>query len=75
MNTVRAKFQISYVQNNGDGSINVNMHPVYSGSEENKAFNDATPGGQLQIHIAKDKPAQKFFEAGKSYYIDFSKAE
>lgn len=46
-------------------------------NHENKAFNDATPGGNFYIHIAKDKPAQENFEAGvsKEYYIDITLAE
>lgn len=73
--TVRAKFVISHIQKNEDGSININAHPVHSGSEENKAFNDYTPGGGLQLHIAAGKPAQDQFEDGAEYYVDFIKAE
>jgi hypothetical protein len=69
---VRAKFVISHIHKNDDGSISVNAHPVHSGSEENKAFNDATPGGSLQLHIAADKPAQKYFIEGKEYHLDFT---
>lgn len=72
---VRAKFVISHIQKNDDGSINVNAYPVSSGSEENKAFNDYTPGGNLQLHIAAGKPAQEQFIDGKEYYLDFTLAE
>ena len=75
MSTVRAKFIISHIQKNDDGSINVNAHPVTSGSEENKAFNDYTPGGSLQLHIAPGKPAQEQFIDGREYYLDFTLAE
>lgn len=74
MKTVRAKFVISHILKSDDGGISVNAVPVYHGSEENKAFNDATPGGQLSLHIASGKPAQDFFVQGKEYYIDFTEA-
>lgn len=72
---VRAKFVVSNIQKNDDGSINVNAHPVHSGSEENKQFNDYTPGGNLQLHIAAGKPAQEQFIEGREYYVDFSLVE
>lgn len=71
---VRAKFVVSHIQKNEDGSINVNAHPVHSGSEENKAFNDYTPGGSLQLHIAAGKEAQKEFVQNEEYYLDFTHA-
>lgn len=43
--------------------------------EESKAFNEATPGGNLSIHIAPDKPAADYFEQGKSYYLTFEAAQ
>jgi len=72
---VRAKFVINHIEKHEDGSINVHAHPVHSGSEENKAFNDYTPGGGLQLHIAAGKPAQEQFINGKEYYVDFTLAE
>lgn len=73
--TVRAKFVINAVTENGDGSKNIHGHPVHSGSEENKAFNDYTPGGRLELHIAAGKTAQELFKAGKEYYVDITLAE
>lgn len=72
--TVRAKFHCASVAKLSDGGTHVQMHPVYSGCAENKAFNDATPGGDLRLHIAKDKPAAELFEAGKDYFIDITQA-
>lgn len=71
MATVRAKFVVSNIQKHESGDITVNAHPVHSGSEENKAFNDYTPGGSLSMHIAAGKPAQECFQEGKEYYVDF----
>ncbi len=51
------------------------LPPVTSGSEENKSFAKYTPSGQIQMNISEDTLAYDFFEQGKEYYIDFSKAE
>lgn len=76
MKTVKAKFHLTAVKNE-DGSMNVSGNAVTSGSEENKAFNDATPYGLLNIHIAKDKEAQSLFEGAqnKEYFLDITVAE
>ena len=50
------------------------MGPVTGNSEENKSFWNATPSGELKINIA-NKKAIEFFELGKEYYLDFTKAE
>lgn len=75
MTTVRAKFVCHAITKNDDGSTGVGMHPVHTGCEENKAFNDATPGGSLFLHIAKGKPAADLFAQGQEYYLDFTPAE
>jgi hypothetical protein len=40
---------------------------------ENTSFWDATPQGQCSLTITNGGAAE-FFELGKSYYLDFSKA-
>lgn len=45
--------------------------PVTTGSEEDKAFWEATPAGSLSLSTIK----ADFFEPGKSYYLDFIVAE
>jgi len=76
MKKVRAKFVLR-AQKNEDGSMNVTGCPVHSGSEENKVFNDYTPGGSIQIHIAADKPAQDSFpvDKAKEFYLDIIPCE
>lgn len=44
--------------------------PVTSGSEENKAFYAATPGGSLEICHHREA----VFEVGKEYYVDIEEA-
>jgi hypothetical protein len=66
---VRCKFVCGYKTEN-----RISMHPVYSGSEENKKFFAATPGGNIEFYsINPDALAQ--FEQGKEYYIDFMEAK
>ena len=43
-------------------------------TEENSRFAKYTPSGQLEMTV-DNPPAQEFFELGKNYYLDFSKAE
>lgn len=69
---VRAKCVCNAITVHEDGGRSVYMHPVHSGSDENKAFNDATPGGEIRLHIAKDKPAAEQFERGREYFVDFT---
>lgn len=46
---------------------------VTSGSEENERFWQYTPGGEIILFI--DNPeAEKQFETGKEYYVDFTLA-
>lgn len=75
---VRAKFTCNAKIPSYIGTT-VCFNAVYSNqdgtrAEENKAFSDATPSGQINIVIANDKPALEAFEVGKSYYIDFTPA-
>lgn len=75
MKTVRAKFLVNSVTAHNGGSVTVNATPVGGGSDENKSFSKYTPSGKLELYIDKETPAHTFFEPGKSYYIDFSKAD
>jgi hypothetical protein len=43
-------------------------------TEENKRFAQYTPSGQVEMTV-DNPPAQEFFELGKAYYLDFSKAD
>lgn len=48
----------------------VELVPVMCGSEENKQFYEASPGGKITLQTIKDHG----FEPGKEYYIDFTEA-
>lgn len=71
---VRAKFVVSYKsQPNDNGEGHVTLSPVYSGSEENKQFFAATPGGSIQLNVINPS-AFAVFEHGKEFYVDFTEA-
>ena len=83
----RAKFRLNsyttelydkWVENKSTGLVEkrtLNFTPVYgTGSEENKAFWDATPTGSLQLGIV-NRDAWGLFELGKCYYLDFTPAD
>lgn len=67
---VRAKFVCSFVE---DRSKTVYMNPVYSGSDENKRFFAATPGGNITLHVLNEA-ALAAFQQGQEYYVDFTPA-
>lgn len=76
---LRAKFQVNGVWNNTtvDGEVlqqKVTMNPVYSGSDENRAFWEATPTGSIELFISNKAAFNKLVN-GKAYYIDFTPAE
>lgn len=74
MEKVRAKFTCNAITDTSYGQVVVHMNAVHSEEGENKDFVEATPCGNLDMHIDKEAPASKFFEQGKEYYLDFVKA-
>lgn len=47
---------------------------VCNGTEENRNFHKYTPSGTLEMTV--DNPtALEYFELGKAYYLDFTKAD
>jgi hypothetical protein len=56
-----------------EGNASISLGVVYSGSEENKAFFAATPGGSIQFYTVNEQAAKQF-EIGKEYFVDFTLA-
>lgn len=72
---VRCKCVCNTKSDNGfNGAVNLTFSPVYSGSDENKRFFAATPGGSFQFYTVNKEAADQF-EMGKEYYFDISAAE
>ncbi len=67
---VRCKFVCSYKD---EKTGQLSFSPVYSGSDENKAFFAATPGGNINFY-STNAAAFNAFETGKEYYVIFEKA-
>lgn len=65
---VRCKFVCSFKEGQS-----VHFSPVYSGSEENQRFFQATPGGQIAFYTVNQSALDQF-EQGKEYYVDFTPA-
>ncbi len=81
---VRAKFRVASITRTQydvwDGQKNVpqevqtiKLHPVTSGSEENKAFYASTPSGSIELSTI-NKAAGEQFKLNKEYYVDFTEA-
>jgi hypothetical protein len=62
-------------QTTGEAPVSyVQFSPVYGGSDENKRFFAATPGGSFQFYTVNQSAANEF-EMGKEYYFDIFAAE
>lgn len=73
--TVRAKFRVNNIRIDHNGMPNgFQMHPVYSGSEENQQFFAATPAGSIDMWITNPEVAAQF-QVGQEFYVDFTPAE
>jgi len=67
---VRAKFHCHSVLDNGPGKT-IELAPVYSGSDENKQFFAATPGGSVHLYCVNPDAAAQF-KPGTEFYVDFT---
>jgi hypothetical protein len=65
---VRVKCVCNYKSSLGS-TENISFAPVYSGSEENRQFFAATPGGVFAFYTVNKEAADQF-EMGKEYYFD-----
>ena len=76
LKTVRAKFTCNKITEDHYAKM-VEFSAVHflETEGENKDFTEATPYGELKIQIERTAPAANYFEVGKNYYLDFSKAE
>ena len=77
--SVRCKFTVISVTrrkhwDRAKGDLfDIEMHPVSSGSDENKAFYEATPNGAIKFGTVNQAAAESL-ELGAEYYIDISPA-
>lgn len=72
--SVRAKFACNYKSPaDSNGLVNITLSPVYTGSEENRAFFAYTPTGTINLGTV-NPAASAQFECGKEYYVTFEPA-
>ena len=69
--SVRAKFKCVGVDDSYNDSKSIQLEAVVDGSDENKAFFSQTPSGRISIGCVNPE-ANKQFEIGKDYYVDFT---
>jgi hypothetical protein len=77
--SVRAKFKCHTITEReglerGQARPRRQAHPRHSGSDENKQFYAATPGGSVEIACANAEAAAQFV-IGREYYVDFTPAD
>lgn len=72
MSTTRCKFRCTQAEKQ-DYGIAVSLTAEYSESKEDNQFSEATPSGALNM-IVSNPAVDRFFEVGKSYYLDISPA-
>lgn len=75
---VRAKFKVTEITDpewgeQYPGVKQITLSPVIEGSEENRRFYAATPGGSISLGVV-NAAAAAAFAVGKAYYVDFSEA-
>lgn len=82
--TARAKFRVTRHSTtlgwNNETSKNdrvvgtIELHPVTGGSDENKRFYEATPGGRIELSTV-NKAVLDELQLGAEVYVDFTLAE
>lgn len=74
--SVRAKFKVRSVTEHewAPGGKSVELYPVTNGSEENKEFYKATPGGEIKLSTVNPAAAEQF-KVGREFYVDFTPAD
>lgn len=71
--TTRAKFTVSEKTELKDG-YRVKLYPMYTGSDEDKAFYKYTPQGEIWMSLVQPETAAQF-KVGSYYYVDFTEVE
>lgn len=79
--SVRAKFKVQSItqsahwdRSKGGSLYTVQLNPVTSGSDENKRFFEATPGGEIKLSVVSEEVGKRF-PIGAEFYVDFTPAD
>lgn len=71
---VRAKMRVERIDPVPNGEAYIHLRPVTSGSEENRAFYNGTPGGACTIGLVS-KEVARMFVLNSDYFVDFTPAD
>jgi hypothetical protein len=77
--TMRAKFKVQSITQQahwsqpGKSLYTLSLNPVTSGSDENKAFYEATPSGEIKLSVVNEEIGKQF-PIGAEVYVDFTVA-
>jgi hypothetical protein len=71
---IRAKFRCTSKTEWSGKVVEVALHPVTTGSEENKTWAKYTPSGEIKMHINNPAAVEAFVVDGE-YYVDFTPAD
>lgn len=72
--TIRAKFEVTSIERFSwnENQILIKMQPRYDEAiPENRRFEEATPSGNLDMHVS-NPAAIEVFKLGKTFYLDFT---
>lgn len=73
MPSMRCKVKLSSLSHAYNNGVSVKFTPVMDGSEENKRFHAATPGGEFTATLSEDAAESLgAFKLGEEYYVDFT---
>lgn len=76
---MRAKFKVTSITQTahwgkpGQLIYSLTLNPVTSGSDENKSFFEATPGGEIKLSVVNAAVGVQF-PVGMEVYVDFTPA-
>lgn len=71
---VRAKMVCNLKEEAFEGTFNIGLIAVTSGSEENEQFFKYTPAGSVSLQTINESAANAF-ELNKEYYVTFEEAK
>jgi len=74
---MRAKFKVTSITQTSHwgrpGALiyTLVLNPVTSGSDENRSFFEATPGGEIKLSVVNETVGEQF-PVGTEVYVDFA---
>ena len=70
----RAKFRVIEKTEMSGGGFKIKLNPIYTGSEEDKAFFKYTPFGEITLGLINSDVATQF-KVDSYFYVDFTEVQ